>query len=244
MAEHQHNDAILLCHDAEGAYWQFGRLPPRRGKFVLIGWTMLESDGGVPSLVANALARGLAAFGRVTFLCSAVAANRDTRWLAHGTDFVASFPVRALRAWRGLLSGWRGPKDLVLLSTVRAETVRGMFEDAVYPWWLHGQFALLSRPAVTPPYLAPHGRLLTHLVEPDWADAFSELAQTGVDAVFRPGVDGSVAGVLCTSSEILQEVEENICGAAEDFGLDCRMLSEDSFRASLAEGTDTANRAP
>jgi hypothetical protein len=233
MAEHQHNDTILLCHDVKGAYWQFGPLPPHQGKFVLVGWTVSDSNEGVPARIANALARGLAAFGRVSFLSSRVGAKQDTGWLPHGSDFVATFSLRALHGWRGLLSGWRGPKHLVLLSTVREETVLGMFDDAGYPWWLQGQFALLSRPAALPPDLAPHGRLLTHLVEPDWADAFSKLAQKGIEAVFRPGVDGSVAGVLCRSPEVLEEVEKNICGAAGDFGLAYRRLSEQTFQASL-----------
>ena len=102
MAEHQHNSAILLCHDAEGAYWQFGRLPPRRGKFVLIGWTVLDSDEGVPGPVANALARGLAAFGRVTFLSST--APRTETPVGWPRGWISSRPVRCAPVAAGAVS--------------------------------------------------------------------------------------------------------------------------------------------
>ena len=74
------------------------------------------------------------------------------------------------------------------------------------------------------------------MVRSHWADALSELREAGVESILRPGVDGSVAGLLCTSLVVRGEVEESIRRAAADFGMACRILSEDAFAESLATG--------
>lgn len=234
MTKNEGDGAILFSNDATGAMWQFGRLPPRDGAFVLIGWTLKDNDGAVAVPVVNTLARGLVGFGRVTLPCSAVSAQRGSRWIAHGADYVGAFPFRAARGWRDALEGLFKPAELILLSTTREDAVRGVFDDPVYPWWHQGQFALLSRPSTILPDLAPRSALLGQLIEPEWADTLNELSRGGVEAIVRPGVDGSVVGVHCRSPETRSEVEESIRCAALDFGLNCRVLSEDAFALLLA----------
>ncbi len=236
MTDTQRNEAILLSNDATGTHWQLGPLPPRAGEFTLLGWTLVNHDGGVPDPVVNVLACALVQCGRVTFPCSAVPMPQSLGWRSEQADFVGTFPLRAVRGWRIFLAALCGRSELPLLSTTREEAVHGLFDDPAYPWHYQGQFALLSRPAAIPPNLSVLGEIPGNIIEPDWADALSELRGTGVESIIRPGVDGSVVGLLCTSHELRQEVEESIYYAASTFGLACRHLSEEAFAASLAIG--------
>jgi hypothetical protein len=229
------HEAILLSHDASNEHWQLGPLPPREGSITLVGWRTKEGESAVPPLVARVLARALVRYGRVSFPCSTVPTARASGWCPLGADHIQAFPRRLVHG-RGLtFAALRDRSELRLLSTVREESVLGLFDDPAYPWWHQGQFALVSRPAESLPDIAPHRGLLGELIEPEWAETLGKLAAIGVDLILRPGVDGDVAGLLCTSLEVRQELEDRIRSAATEFGLACSVASEEVFSAWLAE---------
>jgi len=231
-------EAILISNDANGDHWQLGVLPPPRGDFALIGWRTPAKDEGVPAAVVAALARGLVWYGRVTFPCSSVSMRSSSRWRRQGEDYSACFGFTAGRGWRPLLPGRLGAIKLPLLSTVREEAVRGLFDDAAYPWWLQGQFALISPPEAAPPKLGSTStRLLpAGLLGDEWTSCLNDLTESGFDALLRPGVDGDVAGLVARSSDIHRQLIGNIRRAAGDFGLACHVVPEDVFMERLATG--------
>ena len=237
MNKNESADAILFCNGIPGAQWQLGRIHDAEGAFALIGWSSKDRDGAVPAAVVNTLSRALAKFGRVCFPCSEISVPRGSGWILRGADYATVIPLNAAHGWRSALKAVLNSSELVLLSTTREDALRTMFADPAYPWWLQGQFALLSRPSTNLPDLMPHFALLRDLIEPGWAGTLDELRGTGIEAIIRPGVDGSVAGMQCVSPEIRREIEEGISRAALDFGLTSRLLSEDAFALALSMDT-------
>ena len=144
--------------------------------------------------------------------------------------------MAASRGWRAALPGPLGRTDLPLLSTRREEAVLGLFDDADHPWWLQGQFALLS-PLAAPPRLSEERPLPSEVVVEEWASCLGDLAEAGVVAVLRPGVDGDVAGLASRSPDILRQLLEQVCRAAADFGLAFHVAPEDSFMERLSAGS-------
>lgn len=233
----QRAEAILVCNEAAGRHWQLGPLPRRQGEFALVGWTERAEDGGVPASVAGALARGLTSQGCVTFPCSAARGAPRGRWVRQGDDHVGRFSMAASRGWRAALPGPLGRTDLPLLSTRREEAVLGLFDDADHPWWLQGQFALLSPPAAASPRLGEEQPLPSELVGEEWASCLGDLAEAGVVAILRPGVDGDVAGLASRSPDILRQLLEHVRRAAADFGLAFHAAPEDAFMKRLSAGS-------
>ena len=227
-------EAILISDDAKGAHWQLGNLPPRRGEFALIGWSVPAADEGVPAAVAAALARGLTRYGRVTFPCSALPIPDSSDWRPQGEDHAASCGFAAGRGLRAMLPARLTAPRLPLLSTLREAAARALFDDAAYPWWLQGQFALISPPAAAPPKLAAGRVLPAGLLGEDWASCLTDLAEAGFDALLRPGVDGDVVGLLSRSADGHRRLIETIRRAAGDFGLACHIVAEDDFIERLA----------
>ena len=216
-------DELLLSMDAAGEWWQLGPLPPQRGAFLLVGWPATGDDGGVPPAIVDALARAFVRFGRVTFPSSKAAGTRASRWTAYGDDHIAAYASAGV------------PRALLTLrSTLRASAVRELFDDAAHPWWYQGQFALLSRDATRLPDLRPYAALLPTLLEPEWTEALPVLADAGIDAIVRPGVDGDVCGIVCSSVETREAVEACLSRAASEAGMACRLLDEDAFAQAVA----------
>lgn len=239
-----HSEAILITHDAIGRNWQLGVLPPPKGEFALIGWTQSAKDGGVPSTVADALARGLTRFGRVTFLSSSLKARPGSQWKPQGPDYVGSFLFAVGRGWQTAIPLRLRRTELPLLSTTREEVVCSLFDDAGYPWWLQGQFVLLSPLVATPPKLDTHQLLPAELLGDEWSSCLSDLTEAGVDALMRPGVDGDVVGLVSRSPAAHRRVIENIRRAAADFSLDCHILPEDAFIKLLSAGRSAGRHHP
>lgn len=50
-----------------------------------------------------------------------------------------------------------------------------------------------------------------------------------MEAILRPGVDGDVAGLLCATLLVREELEGSIEPAAGSFGLECRNVSAAEF---------------
>jgi hypothetical protein len=216
--------AIVVTNDARSEHWGLGPLPPREGAFSLIGWTFEAADGGVPGDVAHTLARALVRCGRVTFPCSSVPEVPIGAWHEHDGDQVRR------------LGSPNRPSKLPLLSTIRGDRIL-LFDDPSYPWWFQGSFALLSRPAAA---LPDFSGLPDVLFEAEWADALRSLKEAGVDSIIRPGVDGDVVGLVCSSVEVRSEILEAIELASAEFELGFSVLSEEDFAAALLSRPDAS----
>lgn len=230
--------AILFCCDAVSARWQLGSLPPKHGFFVLIGWTMEDPEGGVPSPVVEILARALTRSGRVTFP-SASAESANIGWSSKGLDYIGAFSLRPagglpfLCRLHSYVTSSRNARRLPLLSTIREEAARELFDDAAFPWRLQGQFALISRPTTPPPEFGGF-QLPDRLFDDDWADSLQELGPTGIEAIIRPGVDGDVIGLACASMDVRRRIEDDIRLVAGELDIGSRELREETFAAALA----------
>ena len=103
-----------------------------------------------------------------------------------------------------------------------------LFDTPEFPWWLQGQFALVfSLPPKLPTW--PES-----LLEPAWASAFPALSAAGVIAILRPGVDGSVAGLLCRDEAVRSAFEAALQQAGSRADLATHQLDEADFQAALA----------
>ena len=202
--------SIFVCRDPAGSQWQVGQLPPATGAIALIGWSLTPApvDGGVPDAVARVLARALTSAARVTFPSSKVGAAAPGAWLPHDGDSIRTGSPKGVAARvASRLTG--APRDLTLISTTRAETAIGLFDDGAFPWWLQGQAVLLSAPDAAPPDVDETA--LVALFEQRWTAAVAALARFGVQGVVRPGVDGDVAALWTAGSAF----ERIVLGALE-----------------------------
>jgi len=257
MLERGYRNAILLTSDvdaATGGHWELGPFPLSNGLGVMAGWTVASDEGGVPPAVAQAFARAMTRYGRVTFPCSTIDApardrrDGETRWRqvqAKG-DNHALFAQEAAGegggsgAWDRLFSVGRGlgaEKTAVvsLLSTLQEETVAELlFEDPHYQWWNASQLALVSRP----PEKLPESpwRFVGKLFEDGWAAvAAAAAAATLVEVVMRSGVDGDVCGFVFANAEVRRVFEGLLEVAAAEDGLVVRTVSCADFAQLLSE---------
>jgi hypothetical protein len=187
--------AILICHDARGAQWQLGPLPPARGRLTLVGWTHPDADrdSGVPQDVAGVLARALTSVARVTFPSSRPGLPAAPAWSPFDGGLVRTLAGKhVVQRTVARLTG--SPLGGSLISSRRPEVVTQSFDDPEFPWWLQGQALVMSAPDAEPPDLDEP--TLTALFEDDWAARAARLQAVGVQGVMRPGVDGAIAGTL------------------------------------------------
>jgi hypothetical protein len=151
-----------------------------------------------------------------------------------GSDFVRHDRTRSF------LGRWvsqffvRAPADVTLLATVSDQTVALLFDDAQYPWWAQGQFALLSSSGASPQDFDRIEFDPVKLFEREWPESFSSLRPLGVQAILRPGVDGDVAGLLCASNEVRDRFETILSSFAEDLGMSLRHVSQAELIGALA----------
>lgn len=205
---------VFACGHARGARWHLGDVPPGGDGWTLVGWRQrpTSADAGVPGEVAAVLATALASIARVTFPCSMESVGAAADWVPHGVDHVRTLAAGGLSGViRAALR--HGPRELVLVSTRDAGTIVRLFDDAGYPWWLQGTFALLSEPESPPPDV-DRQQLAALLRDPPSAGDL-QLVHPAVRAVLRPGVDGDLAGLLSRDAAI----EQRFLAAA---GRECR----------------------
>src|SRR5262249_12274153 len=99
-----------------------------------------------------------------------------------------------------------------------------------------------SRPAAVPPDFPEHSAVLTgDLFEAEWMATLASLKPSGVEAILRPGVDGDVIGVLCSSPELRAQLEDSLRTSAAGCGLAVQLVPEHEFAASLFTATDDRN---
>jgi hypothetical protein len=179
------------------------------------------------------LARAFVRFGRVTFPCSTLKLTDNRDWHEFNGDYVANPKLGTTGHWADALTGLFRPAALPLLSTNREASVYALFDDPFYQWWNASQFALLSQPPESPPDLASESFSPSDLLGDQWAKTLAGFTRGGVKAILRPGVDGDVIGLLCSSPEFRDEIEAKIQMAANECGLGFRLLPEAAFAASL-----------
>jgi len=225
---------VFVTHDAPGPQWQLGVPSPGAGAFALIGWESEPRDGGVPAPVVDWLAASLTGMGRVTFACSAVAAPDTPGWTSRDGDVVARYGARSVVGRIAARLSGGAPGDLTLRSSVSEASVARLFDDAGYPWWHQGQFALVSPAHAAPPDFATIGFDPATLFAADWSNHLRGLLPLGVEAMLRPGVDGDVAGLLCASSEVRDRFEAVMHRCALAVGASLHVMSGKEFIAAVA----------
>jgi len=228
---------LFITHDAPAPHWQLGSPSSKRGAFSLIGWSSDALESGVPERIVDVLARSLAAFGRVTFACSTISAADTPGWQMQGSDFVTRCRTRSGLGRIAARFLARAPVDLVLLSTASEQAVRGLFNDAGYPWWGQGQFVLISSAGASPPDFDSIAFDPATLFAREWSESFGRLPPLGVQAMLRPGVDGDLAGLLCASSEVRDRLEAILSRCAEESGVSVQRVSEAEFVDAVASST-------
>jgi hypothetical protein len=225
---------VFVTHDTPGPQWQLGSPSPELGAFALIGWDANARDGGVPERIVDVLAASLSAFGRITFACSAVSADDAPQWTLRDGDFVTCHRPRSVAGRMAARLSAGSPSDLVLFSTMAKESVARLFDDAGYPWWNQSQFVLLSLADAAPPDFDQIEFDPAGLLGSGWLECLHLLARFGVQAILRPGVDGDVAGLLCTSTAVRDRFEAMLSRCAGNGDVALQVVSGEEFSEGLA----------
>jgi hypothetical protein len=222
--------AIFASVDAREPHWQLGHLPPKSGRFALIGWKEPGDaiEAGVPEAVAQVLARAFTALARVMFLADPAGLDG---WTPLKGDAIKTLANEGLAS--RVAAKLRGaPSDIALVSTRHPETAMRLFDDAGFPWWQQGQIVLLvgedapHRDSERADLGAWNKDTVLDLFDDDWTTRAAPLASNGVAAVVRPGVDGDVAGLLALTEGFLHPALEAIARQARLAGFDWEMVPE------------------
>lgn len=214
---------LFVCSDARSERWRtalVAELDP-----CLFGWRISaldDRDASVPGPVRAVFARALCSHGAVSFPSSESGALA-----AHVIERHTSVIDRI----RACLTG--RSCDVSLVSTEDASVVERAFDDPGFPWWMQGQVLVVTDRGVVPELTL--SRTL-ELVEPQAPIAASLLESLRIRALLRPGVDGAVAALSCTSSSIRSQLLASIEHAAKAAGLHCRAVDEPGLMESLATG--------
>jgi hypothetical protein len=226
-------NSIFACLNPIEKFWQLGCLPPAHGtSLILIGWYLSTSiDGGLPEKIADILARATTSAANAVFLSSDVKGGVPNEWKLVGEDAVCVLKEpNPLKFFLNSLSG--RTSDLVLLSTRKPENVVRLFDDGIYSWWLQGQVVLLSEPEQTMPEI--DRQTLLSLFEDDWTQQALHLQSTGTQCVMRPGVDGSVAGLLFLTDDFRSKFLQILGNESRADGFELNLLPETDFVSSIA----------
>lgn len=224
--------AIFICHDARDAGWELGDLPATGGAIVLIGWRQIPEpvDCGVPNDIAAVMARALTCAARITFLSTEIDAPSNV-WSPRGEDFVRAVGKDGIAGRiQNLID--HIPRHAALVSTRHPETVRRLFDDGGFPWWLRGQAVLLSDPQAALPDL--DWTLLLSLLSDEWSTRTADFPIAGIVGLIRPGVDGCVAGFLSLTTSFEAVMLAALERESLQAGFGWAVLSEGAFRERLA----------
>lgn len=219
--------SLFATLDPTRETWGLGPLPPAHGALLLIGWSRVmaySDDDDAPAVFASILADALVCLGPVAFPTTELQAGAAGA-AGNAARFAPWAPRRGARASRARSA---------LCVTGAAALAVHLFNDAAYQWVLQSQFGLVCADGVAPAALVAQGRALEELIEPGWSKELPTLAQAGVRAVLRPGVDGDVAGLLAADAPLRQRVIEAIAQSARQAGVAFDMLNEAGFLKALA----------
>ena len=216
------NNAIWVCSDPHAPHWRVAR--PSSGKLILVGWRVspVPMEGGVPQEVAMLLARCFTRLFQVSF----ITAGADSARRAEAAQELRIGSIRKLAAafWGPRLSG-----RYFLVSTLRAELAATLFDAPGVSWTQQSQVALLSSSKSPPPSIDE--RVLWSLSPLEALD-LAALGSYGVEAVVFPGVDGDVAGLVC-SAEAEDRFVQALIEEAAAAGFACSVVDETAFANGL-----------
>jgi len=222
--------AIFACVDAREPHWQLGHLPPKTGRFALIGWKEPGDavEAGVPEAVAQVLARAFTAVARVMFLADPAGLDGWTPLKGDAISTLASkgMASRFAAKLRGV------PPEIALVSTRHPDTAKRLFDDAGFPWWQQGQIVLLAgeepsqRDSEREDLAAWDRETVLDLFGDDWTTRAVPLASRSITGVVRPGVDGDVAGLLSLTEGFLHTALEALARQTRLAGFDWAVIPE------------------
>ncbi|MCU0647459.1 MAG: hypothetical protein MUF00_05660 [Gemmatimonadaceae bacterium] len=222
------SDRLLICRDPRAGVWHLGALQRAEGRSVLLSWEGAPRvDAGVPATIGDVLAAGLARVARVTYLATAGHRTIPTEWTL--VDRERGEYARTLATpsptgrWR---SAWSGePAALSVRSAQRADGVQPCFSQLEYPWEQQGQVVLLSELHGDLPRVTRDAVLA--LFEDGWVTALDRLGPAGVTGVMRPGVDGDVAVIACSSARQREELIRAMQDAARQAAVEAIEIAEE-----------------
>lgn len=215
--------SILVTQEIDAETWRVRQGP---GELItLIGWRTapeLEVDAGPPAEVALIIARALTRHALVTFPLSEAprASSGDV--------------IRTLKAGNPLQQVKdrfeRITSTVHLVATREPESLTQVFEDGRFSWPQQTTFALLSALGAKAPDLDRAqvlGISKDQTVDPEWRGALAALL---------PGVDGTVAALVCRDGAVQTEVLADLRHEAETAGYGWRVCSAAGFADDMACG--------
>ncbi len=182
--------SIYVCLSALKSHWGLGDVPANAGQMLAIGWRLpgRPVDNAVPDQVAVMLARALTSVAEVSFLVS----DGTVDDLDPGASRVRVVkPASLIERADAVIAN--EPVNIKLASTHEPDTAVRLFEDFGHPWHAQAQVALLSVLDHAPQL---HRKTLLAALNGAWVNSIPALKTAGVQALVRPGVDGTVAGIL------------------------------------------------
>ncbi|VAW78866.1 hypothetical protein MNBD_GAMMA15-1331 [hydrothermal vent metagenome] len=226
---------IFCCRDIKSSQWQLVPLPKDAGSLILIGWKERpdDMDGNISERLASILGSTLTAIARVSFPQSTIKTkyNQNDGWETDNNDLIRNLGKGGLTERAGALVK-NLPSEIHLVSTEIPESVAPLFNDPVYPWWLQGQVALLSRPGNTAPEI--DRKTVLALLNGNWGTEISNLVSIGVQGLFMPGVDGAVAGLYVFSRDFEKLFFSEIKRQCKQLNMRWEEFGEDEFSEHLS----------
>lgn len=218
---------LVACRHPTETVWQLGNLAKELGRVFLIGWnsSVASDDMAPPPEARKVIAKALTQVANVAYLSPNKWAvpHKMTDWAPLKRGFLLE-RVRCLMGGRG--------REVGLCCAKQPDDLLPAFDVPGFPWTMQGQVMLLvSSDAVM---RGVESSTIFPLMEDGWMEGATNLERQGLMAVARPGVDGAVLGVFCTSSRIQDTLLDAFADAAVEAGVDWAVLTETAFKARLS----------
>lgn len=222
---------VACCHPTDSV-WQLGDLTKKLGRVFLIGWnrSAVSNDGAPPSEVRNVIVQAFTQVANVAYLSPA-------KWaISHAMMDWAPLKRGGLLGWFRCMMRGVGPQAGLCRAKQPDDLLRA-FDVPGFPWTMQGQVMLLQSPGIA--LGGVEVSAILSLMEDGWMDVATGLGRQGLMAVARPGVDGAVLGVFCTTPQIQATLLTAFAEAAGEAGVGWAVLTEDAFKAHLSSWGET-----
>jgi len=215
---------VFYCPQPRSDRW---RIPAQRGGFhAVLGWAAAMNqkalESGVPPPVARIFSQALTELGWVAF------ANSSRGGELRNQSAATTMTLGILRRVRERLT----PPAPRILVTGNPDTVAEAFDDSGCPWWMQGQLLLVGRDRNRLSRL--NWKFVRRLMAPLQPFDFRALSEYSVDLVMAPGVDGDVAGIICSDPSTVSAFEAITAAAATRSGFDFQKVTESELSECLA----------
>ncbi len=216
---------IYLCDKPTDTCWQLGAELSKEKEVLLIGWTMVSEDGGVPNDIVSILSESLATIGRVSFPISL----ESTELGIVKEKNLTSQPLHS-SGMKGIMERlFTGiPKYSFILSSSKPEVIEKTFNAAYFSWEMQSTVATLSDSKKPVPTIDI--KTLKNLVDNKSWIATSKAIQSDIIGILKPGTDGSVAGLLFFSNETKAAFVRVIRSTASKYGIEVMLVEEEDFK--------------